>query len=73
VTTLRNLEERTYHLYRAKTNKAYFQLKETLSEIENFLLFFNPVNKFNLSFYWSILVEKGLQPIKEYNKSIEWF
>jgi len=33
VTTLRNLEERTYHLYRAKTNKAYFQLKEILSSI----------------------------------------
>ena len=71
--SLRNLEERTYHLNKAKTNQAYFSLKEILSNIENFLLLFNPVNKFNLSLYWSILVDKGLGPVKEYNKSMEWF
>ncbi len=39
----------------------------------HFLLFFNPVNKFNLSLYWSILVDKGYEPVIEYNKSIEFF
>ncbi len=47
-------------------------MKETLSNIENFLLFFNPINKFNLSYYWSILVPT-YEPVIEYNKSIEYF
>ena len=50
-----------------------FNLKETLANIENFLIFFNPVNKFSLSLYWSILCKKGFEPVKEYNSSIEWF
>jgi hypothetical protein len=71
-TTIRNLEERTYHLNRARTSKSFFHLKETLSNIENFLLFFNPINKYNLSYYWSVLVPT-YEPVIEYNKSIEYF
>jgi len=58
---------------KANTNKAYFQLKEVISNIENFLILFNPLNKFTLSYYWNILVMRGFDPIKEFNKSIEWF
>ena len=72
-TSLRNLEERCFHLNRASTTKSYFSLKETLSNIENFLLFFNPINKFNFSFYWSVLIDKNYEPVIEFNKSIEIF
>lgn len=72
-TDLRNLEERCFHLHRANTPKSYFSLKETLSNIENFLLFFNPINKFNFSFYWSVLIDKNYEPVIEFNKSIEFF
>ena len=40
---LRKLEEETYHLH---MSKSFFKLKETISDIENFLLLFNPQNKY---------------------------
>lgn len=32
--------------------KTYFKLKEIVSAIENFLLLFNPNNKYDLCRYW---------------------
>jgi len=46
---LRKLEEQFYHLYHGQY---YTKLKKQLSIIENFLLMFNPHNKFDLSRYW---------------------
>jgi len=53
--------------------KSYFRLKETLADIENFLLMFNPQNKYDLCRYWQKLEEKSFDPVIEYDKSIETF
>jgi hypothetical protein len=68
--SIRKLEEQTYHLFAAKS---YFKLKEMISNIENFLLMFNPNNKYELSKYWQKLEEKGFDPVIEYNKAVEGF
>ncbi|CAD8176209.1 unnamed protein product [Paramecium pentaurelia] len=68
--SIRKLEEQTYHLFMAKT---YFKLKEIVSAIENFLLLFNPNNKYDLCRYWQKLEEQGFDPVIEYNKAIEGF
>ena len=68
--SIRKLEEQTYHLY---VSKCYFKLKEKISNIENFLLLFNPANKYDFSRYWQKLEEKGFDPVIEYNKAIEGF
>ena len=48
----------------------YFRLKGMVSNIENFLLLFNPHNKYELSRYWQKLEEKGFDPVIEYNKEV---
>ncbi|EGR26947.1 TPR repeat protein [Ichthyophthirius multifiliis] len=68
--SIRKLEEQTYHLFMSKN---YFKLKETISTIENFLLLFNPNNKYDLCRYWQALEEQGFDPVGEYNKAIEGF
>jgi hypothetical protein len=68
--SIRKLEEQTYHLY---MSKSFFKLKETVSIIENFLLLFNPNNKYDLCRYWQKLEENGFDPAIEYNKAIEGF
>lgn len=68
--SVRKLEEQTYHLY---CGEAYFRLKEAVSNIENFLLLFNPNNKYELCRYWQRLEEKGFDPSLEYNKAVENF
>ena len=50
--SIRKLEEQAYHLFCAKN---YFKLKGMVSNIENFLLLFNPHNKYELSRYWQKL------------------
>ncbi len=47
--SIRRLEELQFHL---SMGKSYFRLKETLADIENFLLMFNPQNKYDLCRYW---------------------
>lgn len=47
--SIRKLEEQTYHLFKAND---HFKLKEIISAIENFLLLFNPNNKYDLCRYW---------------------
>ena len=46
---LRRLEETFYHL---KIGNDSIHLKNDLSKITNFLLVFNPHNKFDLCRYW---------------------
>ena len=53
--------------------KRYFNLKDTISDIESFLLLFNPANKFDLCRYWQVLEKNGFDPASEYNKSVETF
>jgi len=67
-TSLRKLDELTFHYYKSED---FFLLKETVSNIENFLLLFNPNNKYDLCRYWQKLEEKGFDPAIEYNKAIE--
>ena len=50
-----------------------FRLKEVVANIENFLLLFNPNNKYDLCRYWQILEQQGFDPTSEYNKGIEGF
>jgi hypothetical protein len=54
-------------------SKSYFKLKEVISIIENFLLLFNPNNKYDLCRYWQKLEEHGFDPVLEYNKAVEGF
>ncbi|CAK67173.1 unnamed protein product (macronuclear) [Paramecium tetraurelia] len=68
--SIRKLEEQTFQLYSAKN---YFSLKEVISIIENFLLLFNPSNKYDLCRYWQSLEENGFDPVLEYNKAVEGF
>lgn len=51
----------------------FFRLKEVISIIENFLLLFNPNNKYDLCRYWQCLEENGFDPVLEYNKAVEGF
>lgn len=69
-TCLRQLEELTGNLYLAGD---FFQLKQKISSIDNFLLLFNEVTKYELFKFWKRLEEKGYDPIHEYNKSLELF
>ena len=50
--SIRKLEEETFQLYSAGN---YFKLKEVISDIENFLLLFNPYTKYDLCRYWQKL------------------
>ncbi|CAD8174304.1 unnamed protein product [Paramecium pentaurelia] len=68
--SIRKLEEQTFQLFSAKN---YFALKEVISIIENFLLLFNPSNKYDLCRYWQSLEENGFDPVLEYNKAVEGF
>lgn len=68
--SLRKLEEETYHLFQCK---AYFRLKEAVTNIENFLLLFNPRNKYELCRYWQVLEQNGFDPSLEYTTAIEGF
>jgi hypothetical protein len=68
--SIRKLEEETYQLYSAGN---YFKLKEVISDIENFLLLFNPYTKYDLCRYWQKLEERSFDPVIEYNKAIEGF
>ena len=68
--SLRKLEEETYHLFQCK---AYFRLKEAVTNIENFLLLFNPRNKYELCRYWQTLELNGFDPALEYTNAIEGF
>jgi hypothetical protein len=47
--SIRKIEEQTYHLF---MSKKYFKLKEAVSNMENFLLLFNPNTKYDLFRYW---------------------
>ena len=68
--SIRKLEEQTYHLF---CGEEFFKLKEAVSNIENFLLLFNPNNKYELCRYWEKLELKGFDPACEYNKAVESF
>lgn len=68
--SVRKLEEQIYALLQAKS---WFQLKQIVSNIENFLILFNPVHKFILGQCWDSLIEQNYDPVIEYNKSLESF
>lgn len=68
--SVRKLEEQTYHYYSAKD---YFTLKQIIATVENFLMLFNPMTKFDLFRYWQDLEKLGYDPVTEYNKGIELF
>ena len=68
--SIQNLEEECYNLFMSKN---YFRLKEKVSVIENFLLFYNINNKNQLCYYWQKLEEQNFDPVIEYNKAIEQF
>jgi hypothetical protein len=68
--SVRKLEEQTYHLYCAGDN---FTLKQIIATVENFLMLFNPMTKFDLFRYWQGLETLGYDPVTEYNKGIELF
>lgn len=68
--SIRKLEEQCYHIFMSKN---MFSLKETLANIENFLLLFAPATKYDLCRYWQRLTETGFDPVAEYNKSLDLF
>lgn len=68
--TIRRLVEQTHHFF---SGDDHFQLKQVISNIENFLFIFNPYTKYDLCRYWQMLEEKGYDPVNEYNKRLEMF
>lgn len=68
--SVRTLEEQTYHYYCASN---FFMLKQIIATVENFLMLFNPMTKFDLFRYWQNLEKLGYDPVTEYNKGIELF
>lgn len=68
--SVRKLEEQIHVLSEAKE---WFQLKQIVSTIENFLILFNPVHKYVLGKCWENLIGQNYDPVIEYNKSLELF
>ena len=68
--TVRKIDEQTHAYIQAKE---YFTVKQILSSIENFLVFFNPHNNLDLYSHWNILIKQTYDPVIEYNKSLELF
>ena len=68
--SLRMLEELTINLFLAKE---FFNLKQTICLVENFLLLNNENTKMLLHEFWKVLENKGYDIIQEYNKSLEIF
>jgi len=68
--SIAKLERLTFHLH---SSREFFRLKEIISNIENFLLFYNPFTKYDLCKYWQCLEERGFDPVIGYNKSVEEF
>lgn len=67
---VRKLEEEATHFFRSEE---FFSLKQSISTIENFLMLFNPITKFDLFRYWRRLEQRGYDPVIEYNKGVEQF
>ena len=59
--SIRKLEEISFQLF---MSKSYFKLKESVANIENFLLLFNPNTKYDLYQFWQRLEEKGYYSIR---------
>lgn len=68
--TIRVLEEQTNHFF---LTDEHFNLKQTVAQIETFLLLFNPFTKYDLCRYWQMLEIKGYDPVVEYSKGLELF
>lgn len=68
--SIRKLEEQTINYFFAQE---YHLLKQTIADIENFLIMFNPYTKYDLCRYWQHLEGQGYDPVIEYNKRLELF
>lgn len=68
--SIRKLEEQTINYFFAQE---YHLLKQTIADIENFLIMFNPYTKYDLCRYWQYLEGQGYDPVIEYNKRLELF
>ncbi len=68
--SIRKLEEQTNNLFIARD---FFNLKQIISSINNFIILYNQSTKFDLFKFWKKLEEKGYDPVFEYSKSFEIF
>lgn len=68
--SIRKLEEQTINYFLAQE---FALLKQTISDIENFLILFNPYTKYDLCRYWQALERKGYDPVNEFIKRLESF
>ena len=68
--SIRKLEEQTINYFLAQE---FALLKQTISDIENFLILFNPYTKYDLCRYWQTLEKKGYDPVNEFVKRLESF
>ena len=68
--SIRKLEEQTNNLFYANE---FFSLKQKIAAIENFVILFNEITKFDLFKFWKKLEEKSYDPVQEYNKNFELF
>jgi len=68
--SIRKLEEQSIHYFLAKQ---HYLLKQTVTDVENFLIFFNPYSKYDLCRYWQYLEKEGYDPVSEYTKRLESF
>lgn len=68
--SVRSLEEQAHNLLAAGE---FFALKQKLAPVENFIVLFNEISKFDLFRFWKKLEERNYDPVQEYNKSFELF
>lgn len=68
--TLRIIEEQCFGCYNGLLIQ---RLKETLSNLQNFLLFFKQENYLKIFKYWGLLLKNNCDPVQELNKSLELF
>ena len=68
--SIRKLEEISFNIFLADE---FFTLKQKISSIDNFIIFFNEKSKFYLFKYWFQLEKRGYDPVFEHNKSLELF
>lgn len=51
----------------------FFELKESITKLENFFLLYSVENKYDICQFWQYLEQKKLDPVEEYAKSMEIF
>ncbi|KAL4512864.1 hypothetical protein ABPG72_017549 [Tetrahymena utriculariae] len=67
-----NIKKMHELFYQAKLSELWFKLKDYLTQIDNFILYYSyDENKYTIYRFWVLIEANGLDPIQEYVRSIE--